>query len=579
MGSLSGYGKGRCSYAPRAEVRFHSVSESKRPPDSPAGPRPSEWFHTLAALVGASDTAMIGVSLDGTIVSWNRGAELMYGFTPEEAVGRTMDILTPEDRRAEIAELLARIGRGERIEHFETVRCNKAGAPLDVSLLLTPARDDQGNIVRALTIARDITEQVRARRSLEQMSARAENRALVLEAANQVALNILSNRSGIEALRHIAEASRALAKANYAALGVANPDGSGLAEFVTTGLSPEQEAAIGPRPRGQGILGLLLTRSEPLRIDNLGHHPSSVGFPPNHPPMTSFLGVPIRRGETALGSLYLTDKIGGGRFTESDEAAVEALGSYAAVAIHHMQMIERQRALVRGLMFAQEEERRNVAYELHDGLTQYVMAAHAHLQSFRRAHESGAEDRARRELDNGLSYLKEAVVESRRLVNGLRSLALEDLGLAGAVEQLVNEEKARAEWTDARLIHNIAGQRFDRALETAAYRVVQEALTNARKHGETSRVQVLLLLDNETAGGAELLVEARDWGRGFVPEEKVGQYAHFGLQGMIERIQLMGGRHELRSAPGQGTTLRAIFPVLRAEEPGDGLNGGGEREE
>jgi PAS domain S-box-containing protein len=545
----------------------------------PSDSRSNEWFHTLAALVGSSDTAMIGVSLDGTIVSWNRGAELMYGYTPFEAIGRAMDMLLPDDRSGEYDDLLARIRQGERIEPFETVRLTKSGAALDVSLLLTPARDEHGNIVRALTIARDITEQVQARQNLEQMSVRAENRALVLETANQVALNILSNRSGIEALRHISEASRNLAKANYAALGVANPDGSGLIEFVTTGLDPDQEAAIGPRPRGHGILGLLLGRNEPLRIDNLGQHASSVGFPPNHPPMNSFLGVPIRRGETVLGSLYLTDKIGGGNFTESDEAAVQALGSHAAVAIHHMQMIERQRALVRGLMFAQEEERRNVAYELHDGLTQYVMAAHAHLQSFKRAHETGANDRAQREMDNGLSYLKEAVVESRRLVNGLRSLALEDLGLAGAVEQLVNEEKARAEWTDAHLIHNIAGQRFDRALETAAYRVIQEALTNARKHGDTSKVQVMLLLDNETASGTELLVEVRDWGKGFVPEEKVGQYAHFGLQGMIERIQLMGGRHELRSAPGLGTTLRAVFPVLRTEESGDELSGAESPEE
>jgi PAS domain S-box-containing protein len=534
--------------------------------ETDSDPRPSEWFHTLAALVGASDTAMIGVGLDGTIVSWNRGAELMYGYAMEEAIGRSMRLIVPSDRAGESDELLAKIGRGERVEHFETVRQTKDGTRLDVSLILTPARDDHGRIVRALTIARDITEQVQARRELEQATSRAEDRALVLETANQVALNILANRAGIEALRHIAEASRTLSKARYAALGVADPAGTGLIEFVTVGLRADEEAAIGPRPRGHGILGLLLSRDKPLRIEKLGDHPASVGFPPNHPPMDSFLGVPIRRGETVLGSLYLTDKLDGGDFTESDEVAVQALGAYAAVAIHHMQMIDRQRALVRGLMFAQEEERRNVAYELHDGLTQYVMAAHAHMQSFKRAYEAGATERTERELDQSLAYLREAVVESRRLVNGLRSLALDDLGLAGAVEQLINEEKVRAEWSDAHLIHNIAGQRFDKALETAAYRVIQEALTNARKHARTDRVHVLALVDNESPGGAELLIEVRDWGVGFIPDEKVGLYAHFGLQGMIERVQLMGGRHELRSAPGEGTILRAIFPVLRAEE-------------
>ena len=103
---------------------------------------------------------------------------------------------------------------------------------------------------------------------------------------------------------------------------------------MTVGLTEAEEAVIGSRPRGTGILELLLDRSAPLRINVLGEHPSSVGFPTNHPPMSSFLGVPIRRGDTALGSLYLTDKQGGLPFTEDDEIAVEALGAYAAVAIH-----------------------------------------------------------------------------------------------------------------------------------------------------------------------------------------------------------------------------------------------------
>src|SRR5437764_15263817 len=94
-----------------------------------------------------------------------------------------------------------------------------------------------------------------------------DNRRVVLDAANRVALDILASRTGVEALRHIADAARTLSGAQYAALGVARPDGKGLVEFVTVGLTPQQEAAIGPLPRGVGILGHLLTLSEPLRID------------------------------------------------------------------------------------------------------------------------------------------------------------------------------------------------------------------------------------------------------------------------------------------------------------------------
>jgi signal transduction histidine kinase len=401
---------------------------------------------------------------------------------------------------------------------------------------------------------------------LQRLQQHAAERLLVLETANRVALDILASRTGVEALRHIAAAARTLSHARYAALGVANPNGDGLTEFVTTGLTPEQEASIGPRPQGRGILGLLLTRTEPLRIDVLFAHPDSAGFPPDHPPMGSFLGVPIRRGETVLGSLYLTNKEGGGSFTEADEVAVQALGAHAAVAIHNLHLLARQRALVSGLIAAQEEERRAVAYDLHDGLTQFVMASHAHLEAFRRAQETGKPEKAARELDHGLRYLKDAVVESRRLVNGLRSLALDDLGLAGALEQLLLEEKARAGWQEAYLLHNITGRRYLKALETTIYRVAQEALTNARKHARTARVRLLLLADQEEGSGCrQLTLEVRDWGVGFVPEQHTGDYAHVGLHSMIERVSLIGGLPQLESEPGQGTVLRAVFPALEPQ--------------
>jgi signal transduction histidine kinase len=403
--------------------------------------------------------------------------------------------------------------------------------------------------------------------------AEAQNRALILETANRVALDILSSRTGEEALRHIAEAARVLAGARYAALGVARPITARmlkengpmqeLDQFITVGITPSQANALGALPRGRGVLGLLLTRTEPLRIDVLAEHPASVGFPPHHPPMDSFLGVPIRRGDTILGSLYLTNKQGGGTFTEADEIAVRALGAYAAVAIHSLQMLSRQHALVRNLIRAQEEERRAVAHDLHDGLTQYVMGAHAHLEGFRSAQRDGKGEKADREIELALKYLKQAVIESRRLVNGLRSLALDGLGLVGALEQLLAEEKVHADWEHAAFLHNIAEQRFDKMLETAVYRVAQEALTNVRKHANTTRVRLLLQVeDNSQTNAPQLRLEVRDWGRGFEPEHQANERDHFGLQGMMERVRLLGGAYELRSAPGQGTTIETVFPAL-----------------
>jgi len=521
----------------------------------------------LDTLLESSGDAIFSKNLENIVVHWSRGAEKVYGYTRAEMEGQSVARLLPPDRLGEAALILARIKCGERVESWETVRMTKQGALLTVLLTVSPLRDGSGAVTGAITVARDITARRQTEETVRTLEAQVQNRALVMETANRIALNILAHRTGVEALRHIADAARTLAGARYAALGVARPGGTGLVEFITVGLSEAEEAKIGSRPKGEGILELLLGRTEPLRINVLGEHPASVGFPPNHPPMSSFLGVPIRRGETPLGSLYLTDKEGGQPFTEDDEVAVEALGAYAAVAIHIMEILVRQRTLVSGLIHAQEEERRAVAYDLHDGLTQFVMAAHAHLESFHRAHRLGNEEKAERDLDQSLRYLKEAVMESRRLVNGLRTLALDDLGLAGALEEAVAEEKARAGWADADMTHNIAGRRFDKSLETAVYRVAQEALTNARKHAQTSRVHLLLLEETSSRSKEHhLQLEVRDWGIGFDRDQVLDSGEHVGMQSMIERVRLMEGHFEVQGKPGEGVTLRATFPIPAEEE-------------
>lgn len=404
---------------------------------------------------------------------------------------------------------------------------------------------------------------VNAEHVLADMQASVHQRALILETANRVALDILSNRSGVEALRHIAESARVLAGARYAALGVATPDGTELQEFIAVGMTPAQQAAIGPLPRGRGVLGHLLHCNQSLRIGKLSEHPFSSGFPANHPPMDTFLGVPIRRGDSVLGSLYLTNKQGGGPFTTADEDAVVALASHAAIAIHNLHMLARQQSLVRSLMTAQEEERRSIAHDLHDGLTQCVMASHAHLEAFQRARVQDKSEKAQRELQQGMAYLKEAVLESRRLVSGLRTLVLDDLGLGDALEQLLSEKKVQAGWTEATLECNLAGRRFDFTLETAVYRVTQEALNNIQKHASTSRVAVILSCEGNATLGEYLLLNVRDWGVGFDPADQLPQAGHFGLQGMSERVQLVGGTLQLQSQVGEGTMLEARFPILQ----------------
>src|SRR5580693_9516022 len=133
-------------------------------------------------------------------------------------------------------------------------------------------------------------------------------------------------------LRQIVGAARDLLGARYAALGVLGPDG-GLEQFVHAGLDDALVAAIGELPRGRGVLGLLIREPAPIRLASLGDHPAAAGFPPGHPPMGSFLGVPVRIGEDVFGNLYLTERVAGGEFTADDEQLAVALAAAAGAAI------------------------------------------------------------------------------------------------------------------------------------------------------------------------------------------------------------------------------------------------------
>ncbi|WP_046734552.1 GAF domain-containing sensor histidine kinase [Streptomyces humi] len=152
-----------------------------------------------------------------------------------------------------------------------------------------------------------------------------------------------------QALRRIVEAAAVLVDAEYAALGVIGPDGRRLSAFHTVGVSDEEIARIGPFPEGHGILGELIRHPAPLRLVKLSEHPASYGFPPNHPPMNTFLGVPIRVGDRVFGNLYLTEKRGGAQFDEEDVSVTSTLAVAAGVAIDNARLYEESRLRERWL--------------------------------------------------------------------------------------------------------------------------------------------------------------------------------------------------------------------------------------
>lgn len=167
-------------------------------------------------------------------------------------------------------------------------------------------------------------------------------------------ISIASELSLSAVLDRIVRAACELADARYGALGVLDVHGVQLAEFRTYGLAPEQHEAIGDLPQGRGILGLLIDDPRPLRLERISDHPKSYGFPAHHPPMATFLGVPVRTRDRVFGNLYLSEKHGGGAFTQADEDVVVALAAAAGVAVENARLYEQADQRRRWLEAARE---------------------------------------------------------------------------------------------------------------------------------------------------------------------------------------------------------------------------------
>jgi PAS domain S-box-containing protein len=253
-----------------------------------------------------------------------------------------------------------------------------------------------------------------------------------------------------------------------------------------------------------------------------------------------------------------------------DEGAetLYSLASQAASALEnarlYTELSEREnqlKNLVGKLIVAQEEERRRVAYDVHDGLAQTAAAAHQHLQAYAR-HQSPGSANGREELDETLDLVRELVGEARQVIYDLRPTVLDDFGLAAAVRLQVATLKADGLQID--LEEALGDGRLPQEVETTLFRVAQEALTNIRKHAQASRVHIVL---DRQGGSVRLLV--RDEGRGFSPNgptRRNGRGEKVGLSGMRERVSLLGGRFELHSEPGAGTTIEAEVELPEMRE-------------
>jgi PAS domain S-box-containing protein len=219
--------------------------------------------------------------------------------------------------------------------------------------------------------------------------------------------------------------------------------------------------------------------------------------------------------------------------------------------------------LIRKLITAQEEERRKVSYEVHDGLAQTAAGAHQLLQAFARQHPPDSE-KGRKDLARALQLVQQTVGEARYVIADLRPTALDDFGLAAAVRLQV--EKISSEGSQVDYEEALGNKRLPPEVETALFRVAQEALTNVHKHAPSARVKITLRRLNDA-----VRLQVRDWGPGFNPEKITdggGPGERLGLSSMRERVALLGGHLEVHSRPGEGTEVVAEIPSVQRDGKG-----------
>ncbi|MGH9279776.1 MAG: GAF domain-containing protein [Acidimicrobiales bacterium] len=344
-------------------------------------------------------------------------------------------------------------------------------------------------------------------------------------------------------LRHIIESAVSLVNARYGALGVLDEAGTRLAQFITVGLDDETYRAIGNLPEGHGILGLLIVDPKPIRLPDLSEHPDSFGFPPNHPPMRSFLGVPIRVRGQVFGNLYLTDKTTAEVFTDVDQELVVALAAAAGVAIENARLHARVKEL------ALLEDRERIARDLHDTVIQRLFATGLRLQgAVGLTRSSEAAERIAQavdDLDVTVKYIRTAIfgLEASRAGPGrvrqrVLSMAAEAAGPLGF---------------DPHVLFEGAVDAVPDSLAVELLAVLREALSNVARHARATRVDLQVLTD-----GAELILRVTDDGRG-LPDPIDGKGR--GLANMEARAGRLGGTLALSRAPEGGAAVEWRVPI------------------
>ncbi|HEX4486089.1 MAG TPA: PAS domain S-box protein [Terriglobales bacterium] len=517
-----------------------------------------EAFGLLAAIVDSSDDAIISKTLDGIITSWNKGAERMFGHSSEEAVGQSITLIIPLERRSEETEIIARLRRGEKIDHFETVRLHKDGTLLDISVTISPVKDAEGRITGASKVARDIGKRKKAEQETQELDEQLARQTRIFNAT----------LSSITDFVYTFDRNGRFTYINQALLDLW---GLKLEEAVGKNFFDLQyPAELASRLQLQ--IQQVIDSRHPVRDETPYTSPTGAGGYYEYifsPVFDAHGNVELIAGATR----DITErKLVEDQVRQSEERLRELAADLDSQVRERTRELELRnteiteqatqvRELSQRLLQAQDNERRSIARDLHDSSGQLVVALAINLEMIAQTASGGPV--VVKAIQESQELIQQLTRELRTASYLLHPPLLDESGLESALSLYIQGLSDRS---GLQIVLNIDDNfgRLSPEIELTIFRIVQECLTNIHRHSGSKTASIRLERDAEAVA-----LEIKDTGQG-MSEEKLYGIKHkrrsgVGIAGMRERIERFAGRLDIQS-DGGGTRVEVRLPVLVAEE-------------
>jgi PAS domain S-box-containing protein len=557
---------------------FRDVSERRRIEKQIA--EQGEAARKLAAIVDSSDDAIVSKSLDGTIRSWNRAAERMFGYTAEEAIGSAIIRLFPADRLDEEERIIARIRAGERVEHFDTVRLRKDGSAIPVSLTVSPVKDEQGRIVGASKIARDITERIESEASLRRTEARLLAELESTSRLHELSGRLLSATDLLAALQDVLDNAIRTCGADFGNIQLFNASANALEIAVQQGFQADFLDYFGTVRADKGSsCSQAMQKGGRVVIEDVRLDPSYAAH----------LAIAASAGYRAVASTPLVAHDGAvvgmlsvhfgepHALPDSDGKLLDLYARHAADLVERLQLMDELRHVAAGLSEANRQKDEFLAILAHELRNPLAPIRHC-LQILQRSPDAGARESARDVMERQLGQMVRLVddlMDVSRITRGKVELRKERILLSTMIDSAIETSRPLIEQMRHELTVSLPGRRLELDADpTRLAQVFSNLLNNAAKYTDPGGdIRLTARVEGDAA-----VVSVRDNGVGIPADKLVGVFDMFsqvdrsmekaqgglgiGLTLVRRLVAMHEGEVEAKSeGPGRGSEFLVRLPL------------------